>query len=160
MAHIRQILVLASRSKPLNTLMRPGGRLARTTVASLPSEYGTYKTVMSRHKTVNKTVKACIRQSCPYIRQSIRQSRPSKTLDIVVGRHFHAPGRQARPHHSRVPAREREFLSDKLLVRIHFTIVMMRWTGLAPWEFETAPPSRPCQPTLVFEAHRLVYHSA
>ena len=23
-----------------------------------------------------------------------------------------------------------------LLVRIHFTIVMIRWTGLAPWEFE------------------------
>jgi len=25
---------------------------------------------------------------------------------------------------------------DKLLVRIHFIIVMIRWTGLAPWEFE------------------------
>ena len=23
-----------------------------------------------------------------------------------------------------------------LLVRIHFIIVMIRWTGLAPWEFE------------------------
>ena len=23
-----------------------------------------------------------------------------------------------------------------LLVRIHFSIVMVRWTGLAPWEFE------------------------
>ena len=34
------------------------------------------------------------------------------------------------------PAREREFFIDNLLVRIHFIIVMIRWTGLAPWEFE------------------------
>jgi len=27
-------------------------------------------------------------------------------------------------------------LIDNLLVRILFTIVMIRWTGLAPWEFE------------------------
>ena len=26
---------------------------------------------------------------------------------------------------------------DNLLVRIHFIIVMIRWTGLAPWEFES-----------------------
>ena len=25
---------------------------------------------------------------------------------------------------------------DNLLVRIHCIIVMIRWTGLAPWEFE------------------------
>ena len=25
---------------------------------------------------------------------------------------------------------------DNLLVRTHFIIVMMRWTGLAPWEVE------------------------
>ena len=31
---------------------------------------------------------------------------------------------------------EREFCIDNLLVRIHFIIVMIRWTGLAPWEFE------------------------
>jgi len=31
---------------------------------------------------------------------------------------------------------EREFFIDSLLVRIHFIIVMIRWTGLAPWEFE------------------------
>ena len=28
-----------------------------------------------------------------------------------------------------------EFFIDNLLVRIHFIIVMIRWTGLAPWEF-------------------------
>ena len=31
---------------------------------------------------------------------------------------------------------EREFCIDNLLVRIHFIIEMIRWTGLAPWEFE------------------------
>ena len=31
---------------------------------------------------------------------------------------------------------EREFLMDNLLVRIHFIIEKIRWTGLAPWEFE------------------------
>ena len=30
--------------------------------------------------------------------------------------------------------REREFFIDNLLVRIHFIIVMIRWTGLAPCE--------------------------
>ena len=36
--------------------------------------------------------------------------------------------------------REREFFIDKLLVRIHLIIVMIRWTGLAPWEFEFPLP--------------------
>ena len=31
---------------------------------------------------------------------------------------------------------QREIFIDNLLVRIHFIIVMIRWTGLAPWEFE------------------------
>ena len=31
---------------------------------------------------------------------------------------------------------DREFFIDNLLVRIHYIIVMIRWTGLAPWEFE------------------------
>ena len=31
---------------------------------------------------------------------------------------------------------ERDFFIDNLLVRIHFIIVVIRWTGLAPWEFE------------------------
>jgi len=33
-------------------------------------------------------------------------------------------------------AREREFFIDNLLVQIHFIVVMFRWTGLAPWEFD------------------------
>jgi len=35
---------------------------------------------------------------------------------------------------------ERAFFLDNLLVRIHFIIVMIRWTGLAPWEFEFTFP--------------------
>jgi len=31
---------------------------------------------------------------------------------------------------------KREFFIDNLLVRIHFIILMIRWTDLAPWEFE------------------------
>ena len=30
----------------------------------------------------------------------------------------------------------REYVIDNLLVRIHFIIEMIWWTGLAPWEFE------------------------
>jgi len=30
------------------------------------------------------------------------------------------------------PSAEREFFIDNLLVQIHFIIVMIRWTGLAP----------------------------
>jgi len=33
-----------------------------------------------------------------------------------------------------LPERERELFIDNLLVRIHFIIVMIRWTGLAPWD--------------------------
>ena len=33
-------------------------------------------------------------------------------------------------------SKERALCIDNLLVRIHFIIVMIRWTGLAPWEFE------------------------
>ena len=35
---------------------------------------------------------------------------------------------------------EREFFIDNLLVRIQFITVMIRWTGLAPWEFEFPLP--------------------
>ena len=33
--------------------------------------------------------------------------------------------------------REGEFFIDNLLVQIHFIIVIIGWTGLAPWEFES-----------------------
>ena len=43
-------------------------------------------------------------------------------------------------HFSKVPnpqlEREREFFIDNLLVRIHFFIEMIWWTGLVPWEVD------------------------
>ena len=30
---------------------------------------------------------------------------------------------------------ERDFVIDNLLVRIHFIIEIILWTGLTPWEF-------------------------
>ena len=35
-----------------------------------------------------------------------------------------------------LPCGETEYFIDNLLVRVHFIIVMIRWTGRAPWEFE------------------------
>ena len=40
----------------------------------------------------------------------------------------------------RLPNRERGFFIDNLLVRVHFIIVMIRWTGLGPWEFQSPFP--------------------
>ena len=46
----------------------------------------------------------------------------------------------------RVPLGQKRAASEKvidnLLVRIHFVIVMIRWTGLAPREFEFPFPGR------------------
>ena len=49
--------------------------------------------------------------------------------EVVLLHHPPAEGARALPI-------EREFFIDNLLVRIHFIIVIFRWTGLAPWEFE------------------------
>ena len=47
-------------------------------------------------------------------------------------------------------SRERKFFIANLLVRIHYIIVMMKWTGLAPWEFEfPVPSSLTCEEGLV-----------
>jgi len=35
---------------------------------------------------------------------------------------------------------EGEFFIDNLLVRIHFLIMMIRWTGLAPWGLPRCVP--------------------
>ena len=64
---------------------------------------------------------------------------------------------------------EREFFIDKLLVRIHYIILMIRKTGLAPWEFEfpfasslistfrdplPPPPSGPTLPLALCKAQK------
>ena len=43
------------------------------------------------------------------------------------------PGETGRPF---TPKVQLAFFIVNLLVRVHFIIVMMRWTGLAPWQFE------------------------
>ena len=66
--------------------------------------------------------------------------------------------------------REKEFFIANLLVRIHFIVVMIRWTGLAPWEFDGASTAAPCctirlqivkrfRGGLVFKAHILLHQS-
>ena len=35
---------------------------------------------------------------------------------------------------------ERDFFFDSLLVRVHFIVVMIRWPGLALWDFEFPLP--------------------
>ena len=47
-----------------------------------------------------------------------------------------APSKASWPSSKQATRQEREFFMDNLLVRIHYIIVMMRWAGLAPWEFE------------------------
>ena len=37
---------------------------------------------------------------------------------------------------------DREFFIDNLIVRIHIFIVMIRWSGLVPWEFDGAGVGR------------------
>ena len=45
----------------------------------------------------------------------------------------HATCRKSSMRHS---CGEREFLIDNLLIQLHFIIVIIKWTDLAPWEFE------------------------
>ena len=48
---------------------------------------------------------------------------------------------------------EREFIIDKILARIHFIVVMIRWTGLAPWAFEFSVPGSLTSTFLVVCSH-------
>jgi len=52
--------------------------------------------------------------------------------------HGEGLGLEEEVEHFRVAFRvlQREFFIRNLLVRIQFIIVMIGWTGLAPWEFE------------------------
>ena len=45
---------------------------------------------------------------------------------------------------------KREYFIDILLVRNHFIIVMIRWTGLVPWEFKFYVP---CRLTKISDSH-------
>ena len=82
-----------------------------STTRPLSSEHNTYKTVTARiwRKLSSKIPQNLLIRST----SSLRNCNPITWRD-----------------------REREFFVDKLLVRIHSFIVMIRWTGLAPWKFE------------------------
>ena len=54
---------------------------------------------------------------------------------------------------------ERELFIDNLLVRIPFIIVMIRWTGLAPWEFESPFPGSLTSTFLPQDQHFGIEHS-
>ena len=47
---------------------------------------------------------------------------------------------------------EKDFFIGNLLVRIYFIIVMIRWTGLAPWKFEFNFPGSLTSAFLVISA--------
>jgi len=64
-------------------------------------------------------------------RQIVREGDLNRERDLETSMHS---GREG--NHSRSASSEREFFIDNLLVRIHFIVVMIRWTDLAPWQFE------------------------
>ena len=53
-----------------------------------------------------------------------------------LGAAGHAPQILISKERERERERVSEFFLDNLLVRVHFIIVTIRWTGLAPLEFE------------------------
>jgi len=63
------------------------------------------------------------------------------------------PKVRARLGHGTLPS-QREFFIYNLLIRIHFIIVMIRWTGLAPWEFEFPFPGSLTYIYLKFESNK------
>ena len=91
-------------------------------------------------KSAKKTDKRCIGRwgndtaevVCPSLQSRTRlQWREAKRAE-AGSRGRRPPNRAPRPR----AARERELFIDNLLVRIHYIIVMSRWTGLAPLKFE------------------------
>ena len=56
---------------------------------------------------------------------------------------------------------ERQFSIDNLLVRIHYIIVMIKWTGLASWEFEFPFPGSVTSTFLELHPHhdRMTRHT-
>jgi len=72
----------------------------------------------------------CIIYISPFELRAAPAAPPALRVDHVLAHHFVADHPQC-PH-----PHQKEFFIENLLVRIHCIIVMVRWTGLAPWEFE------------------------
>ena len=62
------------------------------------------------------------------------------SASVISQSSFHSRNRLCRSQLQNASARE--LFIDNLLVRIHLIIVMIRWTGLAPWEFEFSVPGK------------------
>jgi len=88
----------------------------------------------------------------PARRGHVQLPLPLPPLHVPLDHELHHEQRLLR--HCR---RRRHVVLANLLVRIHFIFVMIRWTGLAPWEFEApSPRGTHCfQGGLLFKAHRL-----
>ena len=65
-------------------------------------------------------------------------------------------GGAADARRAEVVKRGREFFIDNLLARIHFIIVIIRWAGLVPWEFEFLFPGSLTSTLLVLNAIKIV----
>ena len=83
------------------------------------------------------------RTCCPYAYVLVTVLRVSRSCELFQeGFDLHLLQQEPNPLHfwpqllHRATGGEREFFIDNLLVRIHYVIVMIKWTGLAPWEFE------------------------
>ena len=135
----------------------------RHCLSPLSSEHGTCKTVRARFcsdKCPEHRLSCCrltrcsrpasqgggVRVRCRANMAHARQSRPDSDLgfqvkvlrpfEMVPSRGSSTSRRNTRCSRSTCVAEAREFFIDNLLVRIHCIIVMIRRTGLAPWEFE------------------------
>jgi len=75
----------------------------------------------------------------PRTNSTCRETPPLRLRSQIAGLE-EAVGRGA-------PPREREFFIDNLLVRIHFIMLMIRWTGLAPcfFRYSTCNAAKPDQ---------------
>ena len=73
---------------------------------------------------------------------NLRGTFPPKALPASSLYHPVAVLRPPPPKIARNGVIKREFLIDNLLVRIHFMLEMIWWTGLALWEFEFPFPDR------------------
>ena len=74
---------------------------------------------------------------CASLSSRLESNKEKEDTPVLV---HNAAGQVYVHRRSATKYREREFFSDNLLVRIHLIIVMIRWTGLAPWEFEFTFP--------------------
>ena len=67
---------------------------------------------------------------------------------------------KAKTEHGTSDAGNEKKIIDNLLVRIHFIIVMIWWTGLAPWEFEFSFPGSLTFTFLGTEVHSSFFPSS